>query len=132
LALRSAEAAGEIAHLINASSQQVLEGADQVRKVEVALEKIDHRMSDVLTQILDIASSAEEQSVGLNEMNSAISELDRATQQNAAMAEETNAALQSLGGNIEVMQGEAAYFSTSFDANEDRIVKGDEQYKRSA
>lgn len=132
LAQRSAEAAGEIADLISASSQQVSDGAEQVHKAETALGKVDDRMSAVLTQILDIASSAEEQAVGLNEMNAAISELDRATQQNAAMSEETNAALQSLGVNIEQMQDEASYFKTSSNDDSKSDIQLEQLQKRSA
>lgn len=100
LALRSSEAATQIASLISTSSQQVGQGVDLVSRTSASLSEIENFVTEVAQMVSDIAAAASEQSGGLAEITSAISNLDEVTQQNAAMFEETNAATQNLANEV--------------------------------
>lgn len=96
LAQRSSDAAGEIAALISASSDQVKRGVDLVGQAGSALGGIQASVVEIVGIMGEISASTTEQSVGLNEVNTAVLQLDQVTQHNAAMFEETSAASQSL------------------------------------
>ncbi len=96
LALRSSEAATQIAQLISTSADQVGQGVELVSKTSEALAEIEGFVGEVAAMVADIATAAEEQSGGISEITASIGELEDVTQKNAAMFEETNAATQLL------------------------------------
>ncbi|WP_298916571.1 PAS domain S-box protein [uncultured Roseobacter sp.] len=100
LALRSSEAATQIAKLISTSVDQVKEGVDLVSKTGESLSEIENFVADLANMVGNIAAAASEQSSGLGEITSAIGSLDDVTQKNAAMFEETNAATQLLANEV--------------------------------
>jgi len=96
LAQRAAEAAKEIKTLISASSGQVTQGVDLVRRTGESLDLIVTQVVQISGLIAEIAEGANDQAGSLAEVNSAIGQLDQDTQKNAAMVEETTAASHSL------------------------------------
>jgi methyl-accepting chemotaxis protein len=96
LAQRSADAAKEIKSLIAASTNQVEQGVDLVRRTGQALDRITQQVAELTNIVADIAASAQEQASGLGQVNTALNQMDQVTQQNAAMVEESTAASHAL------------------------------------
>ncbi|WP_051558712.1 methyl-accepting chemotaxis protein [Allorhizobium undicola] len=92
LSQRSAQAAREIAELIDISGQDVAEGVRFVGKVGEALQDIAARVVAIDTDMSSLANATMDQSGRLNEITAAVGDMDRMTQQNAAMVEENTAA----------------------------------------
>ena len=116
LALRSSDAAREIADLISASAEQVKRGVGLVGNAGEALNAIDAAVSQIHERVAEIATSAREQAIGLGEINTAINELDQVTQQNAAMFEETNAATRNLQQETDMLNECTKQFRTQEEA----------------
>ncbi|WP_420006530.1 methyl-accepting chemotaxis protein [Arenibacterium sp. LLYu02] len=89
LALRSAEAAGEIKSLIRKSSEYVSNGARLVDRSGAELEMIITSINSIASNVSEIARGAQEQATTLAEINSGVSQLDEVTQSNTAMVERT-------------------------------------------
>ncbi|MFB2594442.1 PAS domain S-box protein [Paracoccus sp. p4-l81] len=96
LALRSSDAAREIAGLISESGDQVRRGVDLVNQAGAALDSIQTSVREIHLRVTDIATSSQEQAAGLAEINIAVNHLDQVTQQNAAMTAQTNDATAGL------------------------------------
>jgi methyl-accepting chemotaxis protein len=96
LAQRSAQAAREIKSLIQASTQQVENGARLVHDAGERMHSIVGSVAAVNDLIQEIAHATREQSQGVGTVHEAVSELDQMTQQNAALVEESAAAAGSL------------------------------------
>ncbi|MCR5874260.1 methyl-accepting chemotaxis protein [Phenylobacterium sp. J426] len=96
LAQHSAEAARQIKGLIQASGQQVQEGARLVGQTSEALGRIVGRVSSMEALLHEVSGGAREQATAVAEVSQAIHQMDQMTQQNAAMAEESSAAAQGL------------------------------------
>jgi methyl-accepting chemotaxis protein len=89
LAQRSANAAKEIAGLINNSSKEVGEGVRFVGETGEALKKIEEFVEAIDRNVDAITTAAREQSTSLGEINSAINQLDQMTQQNSGLVGNT-------------------------------------------
>ncbi|WP_400087907.1 methyl-accepting chemotaxis protein [Yoonia sp. R78084] len=89
LAQRSADAAKEIAGLIENSSRHVSQGTQLVGHAGDALSAIITQVNDIASMTSQIATSAEEQAIGLSEINVGVNQLDQVTQQNAAMVQDS-------------------------------------------
>jgi methyl-accepting chemotaxis protein len=89
LAQRSADAAKEIAGLIENSSRHVAQGTQLVGHAGDALSEIITQVNDIASMTSQIATSAEEQAIGLSEINVGVNQLDQVTQQNAAMVQDS-------------------------------------------
>jgi methyl-accepting chemotaxis protein len=89
LAQRSADAAKEIADLIENSSRHVAQGTQLVGHAGDALTEIITQVNEISSMTSQIAASAEEQAIGLSEINLGVNQLDQVTQQNAAMVQES-------------------------------------------
>jgi methyl-accepting chemotaxis protein len=89
LAQRSADAAKEIAGLIENSSRHVAQGTQLVGHAGDALSAIITQVNDIASMTSQIATSAEEQAIGLSEINVGVNQLDQVTQQNAAMVQDS-------------------------------------------
>jgi len=96
LAQRSATAAREISALIEASTEQVREGAQLAQTAGQTIASMAQTVQQVSTVMEELSGASVEQSAGIAEMNRAIAQIDETTQQNAALVEEAAAAAQSL------------------------------------
>lgn len=96
LAERSAQAAREIAGLIETSGRQVGQGATLVNQTQGALERIVTKANALADTIGTLSKSAGEQVEAINQVNATIAGLDMTTMQNAALVEQSTAAAQSL------------------------------------
>ena len=110
LAQRTSEAAKEIKHLIDDSTNQVKRGSELVNNAGSTMGHVVDAVQQVNTLIGEITSAAQEQTMGLAQINQAIGQLDSVTQQNAAMVEELAAAASSLKGQATVMQESVKVF----------------------
>ena len=115
LAQRSADAAKEIAALIEKSSRHVTQGTQLVGHAGDALAEIITQVNEIASMTSQIATSAEEQAIGLSEINVGVNQLDQVTQQNAAMVQDSISrgdALVSETGKLTALIGR---FNTSHD-----------------
>ena len=96
LAQRSAEAAKEIKHLIQASVHSVAQGSDHVAHASTKMEQVEQAIQRVNLLFQDISVASREQSAGVTQMGEAVAHMDQATQQNAALVEQMSAAAVSL------------------------------------
>jgi methyl-accepting chemotaxis protein len=104
LALRSGEAAKNIAALINESAARIHSGEAQAKKGGAVFEEIldaVHRMAELNG---NISESSEEQSRGISQIGQAMNQLDQTTQQNAAVSEESAAAAEELSSQSTKMK----------------------------
>ncbi len=111
LALRSAEAAGEIKGLISKSSEFVKNGARLVDRSGSELDMIITSINSIATNVSEIARGAEEQATTLAEINSGISQLDEVTQNNTAMVEKTMLVSSSLAEDAVAISNEISQFN---------------------
>jgi methyl-accepting chemotaxis protein len=96
LAQRSAAAARDVKDLIDASTQTVGAGAEQVSNAGATMGDIVRSVTQVHAILDEISHASQEQSAGIEQVNRAIGEMDQVTQQNAALVEEAAAAAHSL------------------------------------
>lgn len=96
LAHRSAAAAKEIKHLIDASVEKVDTGAKLVDQAGSTMDDIVDSVQRVATIIHEIMNATQEQTAGIGEVNMAVAQMDQVTQQNAALVEEAAAASDSM------------------------------------
>ncbi|QTP58305.1 HAMP domain-containing protein [Billgrantia antri] len=110
LASRSADAAGEIKRLIEASAEQVNRGASLVENAGSTMQEIltsVRRVSDIMDEI---SAASQEQSSGIEQVNMAVSQMDEVTQQNAALVEQASAAAASLEAQAAQLEEAVAIF----------------------
>jgi methyl-accepting chemotaxis protein len=96
LAERSAQAAREIAGLIETSGREVSQGASLVNQTQGALERIVTKANALADTIGTLAAGAGNQVHAIEQVNATIAGLDMTTMQNAALVEQSTAAAQSL------------------------------------
>lgn len=92
LAQRSAAAGKEIKGLIEASVNNVAQGAALVDETSATMDKVLGGVQHVNDRISEIVEASSEQSTGIEQISRAVSQLDLVTQQNAAMVEEAASA----------------------------------------
>ncbi|QCA04350.1 methyl-accepting chemotaxis protein [Pantoea vagans] len=113
LAQRSANAAKEIATLIEDSVQRVGKGAELVSTTGGTMNNILKSVQDVDAIMKQIASASEEQSKGISQVGTAVTEMDSVTQQNASLVEEVSAAASALALQTEALQASVSKFRLS-------------------
>jgi len=113
LAQRSANAAKEIATLIEESVQRVGKGAELVSTTGGTMNNILKSVQDVDAIMKQIASASEEQSKGISQVGAAVTEMDSVTQQNASLVEEVSAAASALALQTEALQASVSKFRLS-------------------
>jgi methyl-accepting chemotaxis protein len=96
LAGRSAEAAKEIKHLINASVERVELGTALVDKAGETMTEVVRSIKRVTDLMSVISAASSEQSAGVAQVGEAVGQMDQMTQQNAALVEQMAAAASSL------------------------------------
>ncbi len=99
LAQRSATAAKEIRELIAHSSEQISQGAVQMKGAGRTIDDVVTRVQEVGNLIQMITSATKEQAIGISQVNEAVTQLDTVTQQNAALVEESAASSDGLNGS---------------------------------
>ncbi len=111
LALRSSEAAREIAKLIETSGQQVDTGVGLVNSSGEALAEIEDLVSTLDQSVRAISETSQQQATGLSEISLSVTQLDQVTQQNSAMFEETAATVASLQHQAQRLQSDGGAFA---------------------
>lgn len=111
LAERSAQAAREIAGLIDNSGRQVRQGSDLVNQTQAALDRIVHKADALAETIGRLSSGADQQVTAIGQVNTSISALDMTTMQNAALVEQSTAAAQSLAQQAQMLTAIVARFA---------------------
>ena len=96
LASRSADAAREIKHLINASVERVTQGTDLVDQAGHTLLEVVRSIGRVTVIMGEISNASNAQSLGISQVGKAVMLMDEVTQQNAALVMEVAAAASSL------------------------------------
>jgi methyl-accepting chemotaxis protein len=112
LAQRSSTAAREISALIEASTEQVKEGAQLAQTAGQTIAGMAQTVQQVSTVMEELSGASVEQSAGIAEMNRAIAQIDETTQQNAALVEEAAAAAQSLDEQAQALDRLVGRFAT--------------------
>ena len=120
LAARSADAAKEIAALIEKSAMRVETGVGHSEQSMEMLEVIGHSVQSVADQIEVLAASGAEQSRGIAEITTSIATLDKSTQTNAAMFEETTAVTKQMESELEALMKAIEMFVISDNGRSDR------------
>ncbi len=113
LAQRSADAAHDIKSLINASSQQVGQGVELVRKTGEVLGTIVRHIREIGDSIRVIAKDSGSQAGELLGVSRTLTQIDNVTQQNAAMVEESTAAAHELQRQTKSVRQLVGHFTTS-------------------
>nr|WP_316157688.1 methyl-accepting chemotaxis protein [Cupriavidus sp. BIC8F] len=96
LAQRSANAAGEIKHLIERTVTELKTGTEAVEQAGEAIDDMVRRVEGIAALMGDISVASLEQLQGLAQVSGAVAEMDSVMQQNAALVEEAAAAAESL------------------------------------
>ena len=110
LAERSAQAARQIAGLIETSGREVNQGSSLVNQTQGALERIVTKANALADTIGTLAASADGQVQAIEQVNTTITGLDLTTMQNAALVEQSTAAAQSLAQQAERLTSIVAQF----------------------
>ena len=101
LAQRSAEAAREIATLVNDTVSQVEQGAHQVQQAGQTIDEVVGSVQRVSQLVAGVTQELSAQEGGLDQLDQAMQNLDASTQQNAAMAEQSASAAESVRGQAD-------------------------------
>jgi methyl-accepting chemotaxis protein len=96
LAGRSADAAKEIKHLINASVERVEQGTSLVEKAGATMTEVVASIRRATDLMGEINAASSEQAMGVAQVGEAVMQMDQATQQNAALVEEMATGASSL------------------------------------
>lgn len=100
LAQKSADAAKDIARLVQDTTEQIANGTELTEQSSTMLSQINQRITSVSEMVDAITQSAEEQSLGIGQINQAVSSMDEITQQNAALVESVAEDTQSMDQKI--------------------------------
>ena len=110
LALKSAEAAQDIKHLISDSVAKVKEGVSMVNETNQAFEVVDDRVVQIGSAMDKVLVSIQDQQTSVTEIAHAINDLDSNIQSNAALVEQTSAASNSLKEQAALLNSETSKF----------------------
>lgn len=100
LAQKSADAAKDIARLVQDTTEQIANGTSLTEQSSTMLSQINQRITSVSAMVDAITQSAEEQSLGIGQINQAVASMDQITQQNAALVESVAEDTQSMDQKI--------------------------------
>jgi len=104
LALRSADAAGNTAQMIEGTVIKTKAGSGLAVETSEVFERVVEAASKVEELVGEIAAASNEQNQGIGQINTAITEMDKVTQQNAATAEESASASEEMSAQAEQMK----------------------------
>jgi methyl-accepting chemotaxis protein len=92
LAMRSADAAGNTANLIEDTVKKIGVGSYIVARTNETFDKVAQRAADIGRLVNEIAMASQEQAQGIEQVKAAIAQMDRVVQQNAEIAMESSSA----------------------------------------
>lgn len=118
LAQRSANAAKEIAGLINDSVGKVEAGSRLVGEAGSTMGEIVAQVQRVSGLIREISAATNEQTTGIGQVGDAVTQLDQVTQQNAALVEESAAAAESLKQQAQLLVEAVSVFKLGTPAHQ--------------
>ncbi|KPQ21087.1 MULTISPECIES: methyl-accepting chemotaxis protein [unclassified Halomonas] len=110
LASRSADSAKEIRQLIEATTGQIHQGAQQAERSGETINDTVDSIRQVTTLVSEISTATREQNSGIEQINAALTEMDSVTQQNASLVQQTNVAAASLEGQAKQLAALMATF----------------------
>ncbi len=110
LAQRSATAAREIKSLIQESSSQIGQGANQMAAARQTIQEVVESVAHVNALMEHMGAATQEQSQGIAQVNQAVTELDRVTQENAAQVQESASTAAAMSNNAGVLGRTLAVF----------------------
>ncbi|SDN71403.1 methyl-accepting chemotaxis protein [Vreelandella arcis] len=110
LASRSADSAKEIRQLIEATTGQIHQGAEQAERSGETINGTVDSIRQVTALVSEISTATREQNSGIEQINAALTEMDSVTQQNAALVQQTNVAASSLEGQAKQLSALMATF----------------------
>jgi aerotaxis receptor len=110
LSQRTTEAAKEVRGLIQASSERVAEGGNQVQNAGRAMGEVQSAVEEVHGLITRISLGMNEQRQGMDQINAAVAQLDSLTQQNAALVEEVSASALGLNEKAQEVANSVSVF----------------------
>jgi methyl-accepting chemotaxis protein len=117
LAQRSAQAAKEVAGLIQSSKQQVDAGTTLVANAGKTMDEIVVAVDSVTDIIAAISRASNEQLAGIDQVNQAVSAMSAVTQQNAAVVEQSATAAGNLSAQAQELTATVARFKTGDEAH---------------
>ncbi|MBN2011061.1 HAMP domain-containing protein [candidate division KSB1 bacterium] len=123
LAMRSADAAKNTAHLIEGSVKNAEDGVRVNEIVLKNLQEIHQKVQSVNSVMDEIAGASELQSQGLEQISSGIEQMNEVTQRTAANSEESASAAEELDSQAEKMRSMVASFVLSENVNGDVIYE---------
>ena len=112
LAGKSADAAKDIKHTIDAAIAAIDGGVNMIGKVSEGMSKVSSEVTSMTDLVAAINRVSEEQSAGISEVNKSMSLLDKGIQQNAAAMEEAQAAYRQMGEMTEELSLTLSRFNT--------------------
>ncbi len=110
LAQRSAEASGEIKHLIEGTVSEIGNGVSLVQEVGGGLQEIVQSVNSLADLVSEITRGSQEQSTQLTHVGQAVSEMGTMAGQNAALAKQTMAAVRSQGQQVGELERLVGFF----------------------
>jgi len=117
LAHKSAEAAKNIASLIDDSVQKIDIGSKQANQGGEVLAEIVNAVKKVADINVEIATASEEQANGIAQIGKAMNQLDQITQQNASASEEAAASADQLSSQSETLKGNVVVLNNVISGN---------------
>ncbi|NKI74942.1 methyl-accepting chemotaxis protein [Dickeya sp. CFBP 2040] len=112
LALRSAQAAGEIKSLIEESVSRVNSGSAKIKLADSSIRDVVSSVQHVADIVSEIATATSEQGKGISYINESIVQIDSITQQNTALAQRAVASANELEAQAHRLKASVAYFRT--------------------
>lgn len=110
LAQRSAQASGEIKHLIEGTVSEIGNGVSLVQQVGGGLQEIVQSVNSLADLVSEITRGSQEQSTQLTHVGQAVSEMGTMAGQNAALAKQTMASVRSQGQQVGELERLVGFF----------------------
>jgi methyl-accepting chemotaxis protein len=110
LAQRSAEASGEIKHVIEGTVSEIGNGVSLVQQVGGGLQEIVQSVNSLADLVSEITRGSQEQSSQLTHVGQAVSEMGMMAGQNASLAKQTMAAVRSQGQQVDELERLVGFF----------------------
>jgi methyl-accepting chemotaxis protein len=123
LAMRSAEAAKNTAHLIDEALRKASEGVAQNREVLTNLEEIVSQVHTVHEVMGEIAEASAQQQEGVKQLDAAVGQLNLVTQQTASSSEQAASTAEELASQSLEMRHLVRTFRLSYEEETEEDVE---------
>jgi methyl-accepting chemotaxis protein len=118
LAARSANAARETTHMIEASIKKVESGTAIARETAAELNQIVESIGRTAALVGEIATASKEQATGIVQISQGVDQVSQVTQTSTATAQESAASSEELAAQAEFLKGKIAQFKLKNDTIE--------------